>query len=291
MYPVLISYGPIILSALWTSVVLGFIAACFSLMRLALATKLKLFFLRIHFFRILLWGLLFSRIVFIFENLNLYFSNFGFATFWNLISFWDKGLSFWGAMLGFIFAIVKYGRREDENISKWLDILAISTGIGMIFGYIGAFFQGINYGTPTGLPWSISLENIEIQYTEPIHPVQIYGAIFMLILTAILLILLLKKQLKEGNIALIAVIAYSGWRFLEEFMRGEETLTLGLRYQQWVALIIFTASLIFLLNRYNLLKMPPRLGGAQALKISPPKADNHNPIIGFFKKLKKRKHE
>ncbi|MBI5152715.1 prolipoprotein diacylglyceryl transferase [Candidatus Peregrinibacteria bacterium] len=278
MYPVLISYGPILLSTLWMMIVIGFIAACLIFMKLALYSKLKLYFFRIYFFKILLWGLLFSRIVFILENLDFYFADFGFSTILRIVSFWDKGLSFWGAVAGIVFAFFIYAKREKENIMKWLDILTISISSSMIFGYIGAFFQGINYGTPTDLPWGITLENIEIQYTTPIHPVQLYGAIFMLILTIALAIFLLKNRLyavrpessgrtqaletktsrpggtpRQGGVALIAAMAYSAFRFLEEFFRGDEiTVVLGLRYPQWFALTALIISLIFLLNRYNL---------------------------------------
>lgn len=268
MYPVLISYGPILLSTLWVMIVIGFIAACLILMKLALYAKLKLYFFRVYFFRMLLWGILFSRIVFILENLDFYFANFGFSTILKIVSFWDKGLSFWGALAGIVFAFFIYSKREKENLAKWLDILTVSISSSMIFGYIGAFFQGINYGTPTELPWGITLENIEIQYTTPIHPVQLYGAIFMVILTAVLLVLLLKNKPWQGGIALIAATTYSAFRFLEEFFRGDEiTAVLGLRYPQWFALAALIISLIFLSNRYNLF--------SRSLK--------------FFKKIKTRK--
>lgn len=270
MYPVLISYGPLLLSALWAMIVVGFIAGCFVFMKLALKTKLKLYFFRIYFFKILIFGLLFSRLIFIITNLDFYFSDFGFGTIIKLVSFWDKGLSFWGAAAGIVFAFIIYAKREKENLAKWLDVLAVSISSSMVFGYIGAFLQGINYGTPTELPWGITLENIEIQYTTAIHPVQLYGALFMIILTTALTILLLKNKLWHGGVALTGALSYSIFRFLEEFLRGSEITTfLGLRYPQWLAIAGFIISLIFLLKGYNLLK----------------------PMLRFFKKLKLTRHE
>lgn len=265
MHPILVEYGPILLSTLWVCVIIGFIASSLALTKFAFVSKLKIFFLRMYFFKILIWGVIFSRAVFILENLNYYFSDFGLKSIFKIISVWDKGLSFWGAVIGIAIAFVKYTKREGEPTFKWLDNLSISVFLGMVFGYIGAFFDGINYGTPTTLPWGVTFESIEIQYTMEIHPTQLYGALFLIILTAILAILFIKNKLANGNIMMFGIISYSVFRFFEEFLRGDEVaFILSLRYSQWISLIIFIISLIFLLNRYNLF----------------------DPLLRLFKKLK-----
>jgi len=193
--------------------------------------------------------------VFILENINFYFANFGFGTILKLASFWDKGLSFWGGIIGIAAAFIFYARKKNENIMKWMDVLAVSISSGMIFGYLGAFFGGVAYGKPTELPWGIVLENIDIPYTTAIHPVQIYGAIFMLILTILLTIILLKIKLKDGTVMLIGIILYSIFRFFEEFLRGDNAAVfLNLRYAQWITLAVFIISLIFLIKMYNLME-------------------------------------
>ncbi len=224
------------------------------MMRLALKVKLKLYFFRIYFFKILLWGFLASRTIFILNNLDFYFANFGFGTILKLVSFWDKGLSFWGGVIGIAAAFVFYAKRENENIMKWMDVLSVSISSSMIFGYLGAFFHGINYGKPTNLPWGITLENIDIPYTTPIHPVQIYGVIFMVILTIVLIIFLLKRKMFSGGVMFTAIISYSVFRFLEEFFRGNDAENfLGLRFAQWITICILVISLTFFAKRYNLM--------------------------------------
>ncbi|HBB02253.1 MAG: prolipoprotein diacylglyceryl transferase, phosphatidylglycerol:prolipoprotein diacylglycerol transferase [Candidatus Peregrinibacteria bacterium GW2011_GWF2_38_29] len=253
MYPILFEYGPIAINTLWVFIIMGFLVGSLSLTKFALTLRLKLNFLRIYFFKILLSGLIVSRMVFIFKNLDYYFSDFGLNKLFGLISIWDKGLSFWGAIAGITIAFYWYAKRTRENMMKWGDVLTVSILLGMIFGYIGAFFDGTNYGSPTELPWGISFENIEIPYTIPIHPVQIYGTLFLIVLTITLGVLMLKNKIKQGNIMFIGIISYSGFRFLEEFWRGNEALEiLGIRFAHIASMSVFIISLIFFLNRYNL---------------------------------------
>lgn len=118
------------------------------------------------------------------------------------------------------------------------------------FGRIGCLMAGCCYGMEASTGFVI--------YNHGAYrvPVQLYEAIFLFILFAILTILLLKYRC---NITMpIYLISYGVWRFIIEIFRGdvaERTFFMGLFPSQWQS-IIFIAGGIFLLVFYAVKKIP-----------------------------------
>lgn len=253
MFPSLFEIGSVAVSSLWFCVALGFFFTGSSFIKLAVRNKLKVAFITEHFFGILLYGLIGARIVEIIFNYQDYFTKINFSTIVNLISFWDKGLSFWGGITGISLALYQYCKKEKEPFFKWADVLLLSLLAGLIFGNIGTFLEGINYGKETNLPWGMTFQNFNIPYTLPIHPSQLYAALYSTILFFTFLTLFLKEKFKEpGEMGLWIILSYGIIRFLEEFTRGEETLIfLNLRTEQWITLATIIIAGIFLTIRYN----------------------------------------
>ena len=253
MYPILGEIGPFLFKSLWLCVITGFVVANLLLIQIVLKTQLKLFFLRKNYFFFIISAIIFSRIAFILGSHDYYFNGGFFKSIWSMLSIWDQGFSFWGAVTGALAGFYYKSLKENENWLEWFDAISIPAIAGMFFGYIGAFFDGRNYGKPTDSFLGMYFENIEIPYASSIHPVQLYGAVLLLIFFIILTYLHFYKQFKAGVLFCITVCGYSIIRFTEEFFRGtDSTVTLGLRYQQWLSIIIFLISFIFLLNLYNL---------------------------------------
>lgn len=253
MHPALIEIGSVAISSLWFFVALGFLAVGILLIKLSLKNRLKLAFLTQHFFRIILWGLLFSRILYVLLNYEEYFLDFTWTEFLNVLTIWDKGFEFWGMAAGVIYAFYRYTKKEQESFLAWIDMLSLSLMGGLILGNIGAFLEGINYGHETDLPWGVTYQNFAVPYTIPVHPSQLYAVIYTSVIFGIFLTLFLKEKMKEpGDITYWMILSYSALRFMEEFTRGEETwIFLDLRFGQWIALsgIIFAG--IMLILRYN----------------------------------------
>lgn len=247
MYPVLLEIDPITISSLWICLALGFFVSLIVINKLIKQRLVKLSFLANHSLMIFLSGLITSRLVFILRNYKEFFHELSFNKILGIFSIWDKGLSIWGGFIGLFIAIYLLCKKEQENFFAWADIIIVSIISGMVLGNIGTFLDGRNSGTPTSLPWGITLETS--QYATPIHPIQIYAAIYSLILATILMILFNKRSFKkEGNISLIGIFLYSLLRFFDEFLRGDETNTiLGLREVQIYCLfaIFITAYFIY----------------------------------------------
>ncbi len=253
MYPILIQLGAITIYSLWVCIAIGFFTALIILNQLIKKDREKLSFIADHSLAIFFSGLIVSRLVFVLYNFNFYFTTTESNSILQIFYIWDKGLSIWGGIVGLALALAYFCRRKNENIYQWLDILILCTIGGLVFGNIGNFLDGRNYGLETNLPWGAVIENS--RFTDPIHPVQIYAAIYCLLLTIILLNLYKQKiGLKEGNIALIGIAGYSFLRLGEEFLRGDESnIILGLREGQIYCIVALAISLgiFYFINFYK----------------------------------------
>lgn len=223
------------------------------MIQLTLINKLKIAFLTEHFLAMLFHGLIGARILYILLHTEEYFTEISAFTPVSFIAVWDKGFSFWGAIIGITYAFYKYTKKKEEPFWKWADMLTLGTLCGMIFGNIGAFLEGINYGKETNLPWGVTFQNFYIPYTIPIHPSQLYAVFYTGILFIILLTLFLKEKFQTpGNLTLYGILGYGISRFLEEFTIGEETyIFLTLRLEQWIALLGIMGAGTLLIIRYN----------------------------------------
>lgn len=252
MYPILLQIGPITIYSLWVFVAIGFLVALLVLNKMIQKDRTKLYFIADHSLAIFFGGLVFARLFFVLRNYFFFLGRFELGRFLEIFYIWDKGLSFWGGMIGITLTLLYFCYKNGENMKKWMDILTVSIISGIIFGNIGALLDGaINYGNETDLPWGIVLTNS--RYAVPIHPTQIYAAIYCCVLAIVLLKLRNSKIGKtEGNIALIGMTGYSFLRFLEEFLRGDESnYLLGLREAQIYCLLALIAGGVIFYRRYQ----------------------------------------
>jgi len=251
MYPILLQLGPITIFSLWVMVGIGFFMALLILNKLVKKARLKISFLADHSLSIFLGGLVLSRAFFVVRNYEIFLNELSLNSVLQIFYIWDKGLSVWGAILGIILTVIYFARKEKESIQRWLDVIVVSILGAMSISDIGALLDGRHYGNETNLPWGVIIENSI--YAVPIHPTQIYAAIYSGILTLVLMRLFNYRIGKiEGNISIIALTAYSACRFLEEFLRGDESnIFLGMREAQIYALLGLIAGGILLFVRYK----------------------------------------
>ncbi len=251
MLPILLQFGPFTIYALWVFVALGFFATLLILHKLIQKDRPKLTFIAEHSLAIFLGGLIFSRLVFVIRNYSYYLKHLS-----EIIFIWDKGLSVWGGLIGIIITLFYFCYKNNENFIRWMDIIIISILAGFVFGNIGSFLDGTrNYGKETNLPWGVVVESS--RYSVPIHPIQIYAAIYCLLLGIILFQLYFHEiGKKEGLITHIGIVSYAFLRFLDEFLRGDDAnYIIGLREAQiYCLLAILAAGVVWYLRHKNLKK-------------------------------------
>ena len=136
---------------------------------------------------------------------------------------WDGGWSFLGGAIGIGILLWWISRTHRATFLQWLDVLVPAASFGLAFDWLGKFAAGHAYGHPTDMPWAITYDAINVRYTVPIHPVQLYYAFFYLVLTFVLLVIRKRSQ-RAGAETLCGIILASVVTFFIEYFRGDFTI-------------------------------------------------------------------
>ena len=147
-----------------------------------------------------------------------------------------------GALIGGIVAIV-YWNRNRLPVGTTLDALALGLTAALALERVGAFFDGRGFGEPTTLPWGVLLWN------ETRHPVQIYEAIGLLGILAILWWRRERRPFDGHSFLLFVALAAGSRTFLEGFRAETATMANGVRTVQVVALLILLGAVGTLYRR------------------------------------------
>jgi prolipoprotein diacylglyceryltransferase len=121
------------------------------------------------------------------------------------------------------------------------DLFAPAVALGMAVGRVGCLLTE-KPGTPTGSGWGITLDGDAAARTGapagvPLHPSFVYEIAFHLVAFAILWWWLRHRSLPPGETFVWYVAAYAVFRFLVEFVRGNEVVWDGLTRPQLFLLL------------------------------------------------------
>lgn len=256
MHPILFQTNSITIYTFWLFFGIAVIAGTYTLIKLSKLNNLKIQFLSDNAFLIILTSLLGARIVSIIENFQSYFYELSVQNILSTLYIWDKGLNPWGAIFAFLIFFFFLCKKNDQSFTRWMDVLTPSIIIIIAISSLGAFFDGLNYGRETSLPWGVNFESPTIKYTVPIHPTQIYAFIYNIAIAIFLIILgqsiRIKEKTKHGFLTILGIIIFACFRFLEEFVRGDDTwLLFGIRLPQIFAGLTILVAGIFLIKKYT----------------------------------------
>ena len=170
---------------------------------------------------------------------------------WRILAIWEGGLAFFGGLIGGILAAYMYCRRDGLDFARVGDLFTPAIPIAGAIGRISCGLDGMDYGTPTKLPWGVLYLNPN-SYAPldgvPRHPDQYYELAGDLVIAAILL--RLRGKMRPGSLLLLYMIAFSVLRFFVFFLRGNvQPVALGLKNGQWTSLAILVASVFMLFWR------------------------------------------
>jgi phosphatidylglycerol:prolipoprotein diacylglycerol transferase len=145
------------------------------------------------------------------------------------------GMSWFGGLGGGVAAGLLTIRHH-----RWpmLPVLAAATpalALGQMFGRIGCFLVGDDYGLPTDLPWGVAFPEGLPPTTVPVHPTQLYEAGFLAMLVVLMLVWRKRGTPDRALLARYCLIA-GGFRFALEFIRINVRVAGGLSVAQWASL-------------------------------------------------------
>lgn len=117
------------------------------------------------------------------------------------------------------------------------DLFAPAIPLGSAIGRISCGLAGMDYGSPTSLPWGVVYTNPNSYApTDGIarHPAQYYELVGDLFVAGILL--KIRGKVSDGALFLTYLMLFSLLRFFVFFVRGNVIpVALGLKNAQWTA--------------------------------------------------------
>ena len=244
MHPVLFEWGPFTFYSYGLTIGLGFLAALFLSRRRAQQAGIDPDRVQNLVVLCLFFGLLGARAVYIAFNWDFYRSNP-----LEVIRFDHGGLVFYGGLLTGAAGAWVYLRWHRMPVGKILDVVTPPMVLAHAIGRLGCFFNGCCYGKPTDLPWGIVFRGEDF----PRHPSQIYESAFLFLLSLYLVrSSMLRRQSAErpGTVFAAYALLYGIWRFLAEFLRGDNPLwSLGLTSFQWMSIPLVVLSAFWLIKK------------------------------------------
>jgi phosphatidylglycerol---prolipoprotein diacylglyceryl transferase len=183
-----------------------------------------------------LGGAIGARVITSWEHLEVY-AAFADRPFSEVIE--HSGKSILGALAGGYLAITVLKRAFRYTRSTG-DAYLLAIPVATAIGRVGCFLSELPLGTPTSLPWGISVSPAAAAAFArcpgcelPMHPSMLYEIAFNLI--AIGIILRYRDRVPvPGDGVRLYLLAAGIFRFLVEFVRGNEPQALGLTGPQWV---------------------------------------------------------
>jgi prolipoprotein diacylglyceryl transferase len=163
---------------------------------------------------------------------------------------WKGGLGIWGAIaLGGVGAWIAC-RRQGIPLPAVADAVAPGIAVAQAIGRWGNWFNQELYGRPTTLPWALEIDP-EHRPTETVelatyHPTFLYESLWCLGVALLVVWADRRFRLGHGRAFALYVAAYTLGRGWIEWLRVDETHhILGLRLNDWTALILFVGAVVY----------------------------------------------
>lgn len=181
------------------------------------------------------------------------------------IAVWDGGLSLIGAIVGGVYGLLQFTRKNRLPLPIWLDIAAVVLLLAQAVVRIADTLSQNLYGPPTTLPWGVlindSTQRVGV-YRDLAHypldttrfqPVSLYELLVSLLLFIALLTLFLRfrRRFQPGDIALLYIATYGIGRFLLELIRVNVSQVGEINVSQAVAGVAAVVGIVALTRRMN----------------------------------------
>jgi len=140
-----------------------------------------------------------------------------------------RGMSFHGAIVGFLIGSYLYYRKNGIAFGLLMDLVAVSVPLGYVFGRIGNFLNQELVGRATDVSWGIYV------YDVLRHPSQLYEAFIEGFVVFVVIYAYRQHKAFEGELILLYGVAYGLGRAFVEFYRAPDA-QIGYLVGQWMTL-------------------------------------------------------
>jgi phosphatidylglycerol:prolipoprotein diacylglycerol transferase len=127
-----------------------------------------------------------------------------------------RGMSYHGAVIGFLLGTYLYTKKYKESFGVIMDLTALAIPLAFVFGRIGNFLNQELIGRATDVSWGIYVNGILR------HPSQLYEAFLEGI--AVFVVVYLYKNYKKfsGELILVYAFSYGIFRAIAEIWRAPD---------------------------------------------------------------------
>jgi prolipoprotein diacylglyceryltransferase len=198
-------------------------------------------------------GIVGARLITSWEHVEVY-ANIGDRPFTEVIE--HSGKSLLGALAGGYLAIVLTKRAFGYTRSTG-DAFALAIPLATVIGRIGCFLSELPLGTATDLPWGIHVPpEAAAQFARcpgcdvAMHPSMLYEIAFNLV-AAGLIVRYGRRVPVPGDLLKLYLLAAFAFRFLVEFVRGNEVQAFGLTGPQIVLIPMTAWVVVHFIRRYR----------------------------------------
>ena len=196
-------------------------------------------------------GILGARLYHVITSPDAYFGPGGDPV--RIVQIWRGGLGIWGGVAAGLAAAAWLMRRRGLRLAPLTDAVAPALLVAQAVGRVGNWFNQELFGAPTALPWGLEIDDAHLPAgCAPgtlFHPTFLYEALWNLAGAALLV--LLERRLRRrdgttgGRLIWAYLMVYTAGRAWIEYLRVDEAaVVLGLRLNEWTAMIVFLVGLV-----------------------------------------------
>jgi len=124
-----------------------------------------------------------------------------------------RGMSYHGAMIGFVLSSLLFVHKYKISFLLLMDLVAVSIPLAYTFGRIGNFLNKELIGRETDLPIGIYIDGVLR------HPSQLYEAFLEGIVLFIIIYTYRKYKKNNGELMVLYLFFYGLFRFMIEYIR------------------------------------------------------------------------
>ena len=252
MYPILLDFGPFVISSFGVMMVAAFLVCNYLMKKDIEAAGYDPNIGEDITFRAAIGGIIGAKIYYLIENIPTGQSLDNISGLADIIAGiftldigkigigiqnFGAGLVFLGGLIGGMLAVTIYTKQKKLiwlEVADWgAPFLALGHGIGRI----GCFLVGDDYGIPSNLPWACAFPNGLPPTQIPVHPTQIYEMTAYFIIFTYLRYRK-RNQLFTGELIFEYLFLVGFSRFMIEFIRINQKYLIGLSGAQYISIIM-----------------------------------------------------
>ena len=170
------------------------------------------------------------------------------------------GLSIHGAIAVGVALVILLCRRAGYRFLPWADLIVVGLALGQAIGRWGNWANQEAFGTPTDLPWAVTIDPNRRPAAYPdvatFHPTFLYESLFDLANAAFLAWLVLRmprgRFLREGDALWSYLLLYGIARFLIERVRTDSLYIGPLPAAYWASFLLIGTGAGMLLLRHTI---------------------------------------